>query len=191
MFKKGKKQIGQTRLAKSSLMDGRQVAFHKSKTIIADHSFAPGAKKVGRVPLPGESVHIVTRRSINSFDFILRLLKDGDIAEMYLAFYRIGKKTTGQLINLIKAGRISDVTIVINDGLRKLIPESYSMIVESGLFKIKECNNHTKIIACKMKGGYYVVEGSGNLSINARVEQYSFVNSKELYGFHKKWMKEI
>ena len=38
---------------------------------------------------------------------------------------------------------------------------------------------------------YFVVEGSGNLSNNARIEQYLFEQSKEMFDFHKSWVDEI
>ena len=52
--------------------------------------------------------------------------------------------------------------------------------------------NHTKIIGIKTANNeYYVAEGSGNMSNNARIEQYLFEQSKESYDFHKSWIKDI
>ena len=41
------------------------------------------------------------------------------------------------------------------------------------------------------KGNYYILEGSGNLSFNSRVEQYVIDNDKELFNFTKDWMSKI
>lgn len=38
---------------------------------------------------------------------------------------------------------------------------------------------------------YFVFEGSGNMSDNARIEQYIYENSKEMYEFHRKWMLQL
>lgn len=53
-------------------------------------------------------------------------------------------------------------------------------------------HNHTKIaIAKTSKGERYVFEGSGNMSDNARIEQYVFEQSRLMYDFHKNWMDEV
>lgn len=38
---------------------------------------------------------------------------------------------------------------------------------------------------------YFVIEGSGNLSDNARIEQYLFEQCKETYDFHVSWMQDL
>ena len=50
---------------------------------------------------------------------------------------------------------------------------------------------HTKILCCRIKDKYYVIEGSGNLSDNARIEQYLFERSKKSYNFHKNWIENV
>ena len=62
--------------------------------------------------------------------------------------------------------------------------------------KNKRCNhvythNHSKVLAVKTETGYYVFEGSGNMSDNARIEQYVYEESKDVYNFHKGWMNEL
>jgi len=39
-------------------------------------------------------------------------------------------------------------------------------------------------------GKHIVFEGSGNLSDNARIEQYILENNKQAYEFHKNWIME-
>lgn len=41
------------------------------------------------------------------------------------------------------------------------------------------------------KNEFFVFEGSGNMSDNARIEQYIYENSKQSFEFHKKWMTEL
>jgi len=53
-------------------------------------------------------------------------------------------------------------------------------------------HSHAKIFLAKTKCDKYIVfEGSGNLSDNARLEQYLFENNKETYEFHKNWIENI
>lgn len=53
-------------------------------------------------------------------------------------------------------------------------------------------HNHAKVLACRTEdGNHYVFEGSGNMSDNARIEQYRYENNRQTYEFHKSWMKEL
>lgn len=146
-----------------------------------------------KIPEKNESVHIVTKNAINSFDFIVAISRKEHISEMYLAVYRIGKKVINILNDLINNNKIDNVTVLINDGFPKLQREAYMLMksYERSNFKIKLENNHTKIIAIKTENNCYTIEGSGNLSINARIEQYVFCNDEKLYTFHKNWIEEI
>lgn len=41
------------------------------------------------------------------------------------------------------------------------------------------------------KGNYYVIEGSGNLSFNSRIEQFIIDNDKKIYDFTISWISHI
>lgn len=49
--------------------------------------------------------------------------------------------------------------------------------------------NHAKVLIARCGEDYFVFEGSGNMSDNARIEQYRYENSKAVYDFHKRWME--
>jgi hypothetical protein len=51
--------------------------------------------------------------------------------------------------------------------------------------------NHSKITLMDNGVDFIVIEGSANFTANPRIEQFTVINSKELYDFHKKWMNEI
>jgi len=51
---------------------------------------------------------------------------------------------------------------------------------------------HSKIMGMKTESGnHYILEGSGNLSFNSRIEQYVLDNDEKLFNFTKNWMNEI
>jgi len=60
----------------------------------------------------------------------------------------------------------------------------YNDILKKTTLKFK--NNHAKILIFKKEDNYYVIEGSGNPSINARNEFYIIHNNEELYSQIKK-----
>lgn len=41
------------------------------------------------------------------------------------------------------------------------------------------------------KGNHFVFEGSGNMSDNARIEQYLYENNQKTFNFHKQWMNDL
>ncbi len=149
--------------------------------------------EIANIPISGEHIRIVTRKAINSFDFILAVINNEDIQELTLSTYRIGKKVVNQLIELQKISKIDKINILINDGFPKLVPDCWNLIKskESNNFNIKIENNHTKIILIKTKNNKYIIEGSGNMSINARIEQYCFDNNNNIYDFHYEWINKI
>jgi hypothetical protein len=49
--------------------------------------------------------------------------------------------------------------------------------------------NHAKVFIAKTKDNRHIVfEGSGNLSDNARIEQYLIEDNEVTYNFHKQWI---
>jgi hypothetical protein len=145
------------------------------------------------LPTPGQHIRIVTRSMINSLDFILAILAHNNIINLTAAFYRVSKKAITELKSLHEKGKIKNLMFLVNDGFPKLVPEAYNMLKshESKNWKIKLENNHTKIILCDTGTDKYVIEGSGNLSINARIEQYTFDNNEDIYNFHLSWISKI
>lgn len=149
--------------------------------------------KIADLPKPGQQSHIVTQNGVNSFDFILAILAKEKIKKLHIAFYRIGKKVVTELDELQKSGKVQSIHLLINDGFPKLVPDCWNLIksLERDSFSVRVENNHTKIILAVTEENKYVIEGSGNLSINARIEQYLIMNNEEVYNFHKKWIEEI
>lgn len=176
---------------------GKESAFKNSSIgISTDELFFQSLDKLNKIaelPKPGQQTHIVTQNAINSFDFILAILANSTIKTLHIAFYRIGKKVVTELHELLKSGKIEHIHLLINDGFPKLVPDCWNLIksLESEHFKIRVENNHTKIILADTETDTYIIEGSGNLSINARIEQYIIMNNPEVYNFHKTWIEAI
>ena len=150
--------------------------------------------EIASIPLPNQQFRIVTQKAVNSFDYILAILHEEKIEELICAFYRIGKKVIQEIKQLQDQDKINHIHFLVNDAVPKLTPDCYNLLkgLETDKWILRLENNHTKIILMRTdKGNYYVIEGSGNLSINARIEQYSFDNNKELFMFHKNWITSL
>ena len=79
-------------------------------------------------------------------------------------------------------------------GIAEGVENSNYLLLTEGKDKIifKVCNSHAKTFSCSdMEGNYYTITGSGNWTINPRIEMYHIFNIKEMYNFNKEWMLEL
>ena len=149
-------------------------------------------------PLPGEQYRIITEKQFNAYALILHLLEDNIVDEMYLAIYRINEPTVNSIIDFIEAGKIKKAVFIISNFFNQTRkPEKWAIKLKD--FANNNTNvdhtyihNHSKVLAIKTSDeNYYIFEGSGNMSDNARIEQYVYENSKEMFEFHKQWMESL
>jgi hypothetical protein len=145
-------------------------------------------------PKPGEHYMIITEKQFNAFAMIVNLIENNTIDEMHLAVYRINEPTVTAIIEFIESGKIKKGTFVISSFFNQTKkPEQWAIKLRkfcegNDSFKHIYTHNHAKVLAAKVADDYYVFEGSGNMSDNARIEQYRYENSKESFEFHKDWM---
>lgn len=149
-------------------------------------------------PLKGEQYRIITEKQFNAYALILHLLQDNVIEELYLAIYRINEPTVDSLIEFIESGKIKKATFVISSFFNQTKkPEAWAKKLRLYCEVKENCehvyvHNHSKVLAIRTEGNdNFVFEGSGNMSDNARVEQYLYENCKESFEFHKNWMVEL
>jgi len=149
-------------------------------------------------PLPNEQYRIITEKQFNAYALILHLLETELIDEMYLAIYRINEPTVDSIIDFILSGKIKKSTFVISNFFNQTkVPEKWADKLRDFCSKNNNCShvythNHSKILAIKTESNnYYIFEGSGNMSDNARIEQYIYENNKNVFEFHKEWMAKL
>jgi hypothetical protein len=148
-------------------------------------------------PLPNEQYRIITEKQFNAYALIIDLLKDSIIDELYIAIYRINEPTVDSIIDLIDNGRIKKAVFIISNYFNQTKkPERWALkLREYSSIKPnvshRYVHNHAKVAAIKAGDDYYVFEGSGNMSDNARIEQYVYENNKEVFDFHKDWMLKL
>jgi len=149
-------------------------------------------------PAEGEQWRIVTEKQFNAYAFILHLLKHHTIAEMYLAVYRINEPTVEAIIELVESGRIQRAVFVISSFFNQTKkPEKWALRLKSFADASPVCShvythNHAKVVAIRTTDDdCFVFEGSGNMSDNARIEQYIYERCRATFEFHKSWMEEL
>jgi len=149
-------------------------------------------------PLPNEQYRIITEKQFNAYALILHLLETEEIVDMYLAIFRINEPTVASIIDFIEARKIKRATFVISNFFNQTKkPEKWAIKLKRFCDDSPYCehiytHNHSKVLAVEtVSGGFFVFEGSGNMSDNARIEQYVYENNKEVYEFHKDWMRRL
>lgn len=149
-------------------------------------------------PKPNEQWRIVTEKAFNAYAFIRSLLAEGGIEDLYVAIYRINEPTVRSLIDLIDNGSIQHATFIISSFFNQTKkPEQWAIMLANycALHPDKTSfaylHNHCKIVCAKQGENYYVFEGSGNMSDNARIEQYTYENNSQVYHFHSSWMRDV
>jgi len=141
-------------------------------------------------PEPGQLIFLSTVKSFNAFTFIPYLLQyHPQIDELYLSTFAINQRVLSSFINLVGRGSIQKVEILASESIIKRLPKVYNQLQfwqkNKPNFKVRYAWNHSKITLAKCGSNYYCLEGSGNWSENAALEQYLFTNSPELFHFRR------
>lgn len=149
-------------------------------------------------PLPGEQWRIITEKAFNAYAFICSLLQNGGVVDdLHLAIYRINEPTVDSIIEMIDDGRIQRATIIISNFFNQTKrPEKWAIKLADFCdghprVTFAYLHNHSKVVCAKQCDNYYVFEGSGNMSDNARIEQYTYENNRLVYDFHTEWMDRL
>lgn len=150
-------------------------------------------------PLPGEHYIIITEKQFNAYALILHVLETKIIEELYLAIYRINQPTVQSIIQLIEESRIKRASFIISNFFNQTKrPEQWAIQLKTYCSENPDktqhayVHNHAKVLILKTASGDHLIfEGSGNMSDNARIEQYRYENNEMIYNFHKQWMQEV
>ncbi len=149
---------------------------------------------IGDELTPNVQYRMVTSQSFNAIIVIEYLLKKYDLIEIYIAVYRMNLLSVNKLKSIIDAGNIK-CSILLSSFFRE--NKRYERWAEELIMyadkkenvKVSFAVNHAKVFIAKTKDLKYIVfEGSGNLSDNARIEQYLIEDNETVYNFHKEWI---
>lgn len=141
-------------------------------------------------------IRIITQKRFNAISLLDYICQKVIPEEIILTTYRIDKQSIRKLTEIINEN--INITIICSaffTSVKKEEPwaqELISIAENNKNYKLIFCHNHTKIIGVKtIDDKCFLVEGSGNMTGNARIEQYMIEQSKEMYKFQKSWINEI
>lgn len=140
---------------------------------------------------------IITEFGFNAIAVIEYLSKTYELQEIYVAVYRMNQNSVNKLIEFIDNQNIK-CNIILSSFFRenkKYEKWCNSLVLyceNKANVRIKFIWSHAKVFLAKTLDNHHIVfEGSGNLSDNARIEQYLIENNETTYNFHKNWMDDI
>lgn len=193
--------------AETQIQDGKQISgstiidSKAQKRIIKNNEVhfikAKALSDLCGTPKKNEQFRIITEKQFNAYAVILNLIENNEIDEIHLAIYRINQPTVESLISFIECGKIKKASFVISNFFNQTKkPELWAKRLRAFCDTNPNCkhaytHNHSKVLCVKIGKDHFIFEGSGNMSDNARVEQYLYENNKAAFDFHKSWINEI
>ena len=95
---------------------------------------------------------------------------------------------------MIAAKDVQDVQVLCSEYMQNVDSDLYvyarrEMEKVGGV--LRACRNHSKILCIDFGGEAFVVESSANLRSCNNLEQFTLTNSRELYDFHRTWIRSV
>lgn len=144
----------------------------------------------------GTQYRIVTTKSINALTAVKAMLSEYQPTEIIMAIYRMNQPAVATICDISENSDIPVAVLVSSFFRENKKYENWTRMLETAGKRIANLTvgfawSHAKVTLIKTACGKHIVfEGSGNLSDNARIEQYMMENNKQAYEFHKAWIME-
>lgn len=122
--------------------------------------------------------------------------KFGIIEEALIATWTISRANVLKLIEYIDSGKIKNLTFLLNDGMLKTSSTRpiYGLLrveFDKRNIKYSVANSHAKVQAYKSGETMITISGSGNWSLNPRIEDYVLIGGKKTFDFTKNWIQDL
>jgi len=173
--------------------------WEKKRIMLNEPGIANAVAQIKRLPEPGESYHSIMGGDFHGFDIIpsIQRLAERPLADMRIATYSFSLKNILQLCKMIDTGLITGhVEMVVSLFFAKTDGNVFAKCkaeIEARGGKLAITRNHAKVIGCQLgdTANFIVCETSANLRSCLSLEQFTLVNSRELYDFHRGWIEQI
>ena len=152
------------------------------------------AEVVGRLPDPGESIHVVSNGDFDYWSLVPHALGSMGPSEFHGSTWTMNRGNVLDMFDLYDRGQLTSITLLTGLYFKRRESAVYATVVE-GLESRGQwyaaCPNHAKVILICDGTTDLVIEGSANFTANPRIENHVITNDRALYDFHKSWMDEI
>jgi hypothetical protein len=139
---------------------------------------------------------IVTEKNFSALVLIDYVFNRYKPVEVYLAIFRINLAAVNRLKEIIDNSNCKFTILISSFFVSNEKYEMWARQLENYCYgkenvELKFAWSHAKVMLIKTDcGRHFVFEGSGNVSHNAKIEQYLIEDRIDTYNFHKNWINE-
>lgn len=155
-------------------------------------------KEVAQLPGPNESLHIIARGNFPLWSIvpaILKLAAPATIDGLSMATLGFSASNATDLLSLIDAGQIRNVTVVCSVYFERQNPAEFRLMSEGLAARghtIIAMRAHAKVMALALSDGRrFAVESSANLRSCRNLEQITLTQAADLHDFHAGWIDQV
>ena len=148
--------------------------------------------EIGRIPDPGESIHIVTNARFDFWDWvpaILEMAAPRVAVEYYGSTWILNRRNAVEMLALYDAGKIQRIGMITGIYFKRRESAVFSTLYEglkSRGQRFKAALNHSKWFAMLLDDGTALtVCGPANFTENGNMEQLVYTNHRPLFDFYK------
>lgn len=129
------------------------------------------------LPSINQIVFLTSKNARSQVNFLLNKKPQ----ETFLFCSRLNKKS----FEIIKTKNLKGIGL--SERVLQKDPEFYNEV--SSFTNVKLQNNHSKMLLFNIDDDFYIISGSGNASINSRIENYIIENNRKKYNEIKNFFK--
>jgi len=153
-------------------------------------------KLITELPVPGESIHIVSNGSFDYFTVIPHIIElaGEKVTDFWFSTWTLSIMNVTAMLDLYDRGVFANINALTGDYMKSRESNVYNLLL-TGCQKrgqrISSNKNHSKVTLLEIGTDRFIIEGSANFTANPRIEQFILSNHDGLFQFHRGWMDKI
>lgn len=138
-----------------------------------------------------KTYHYSTNGRWSQYELLCYILEQIGTADVYLTTWKINNDVAANIAMLKNKGFIYDLFLLLEKRIAVTSPQAQDLITSvADRYKITDI--HAKVMVIENKEWSISVNGSGNMTVNPRIECGVVSTHREVSEFHKNWIiKEI
>lgn len=149
-----------------------------------------------KLPEPDETLHCLMGGDYRAFDVLLAVAERAGEPMRSLTVTTLGfnRHNIAHLCQMIRSGAVADVQLLCSEYMQNVDSDLYGFArgeLERAGAILRAARNHSKILCMDFGSRAFVVESSANLRSCNNLEQFTLTHSRELYDFHRTWIRSV
>jgi hypothetical protein len=168
------------------------------RTMLDAQRVANAVEHVGRLPEPGETVHLVAAGGYSMFHHIpaaLQLIAPATIAYLGIATLGFSRENLERLLEMLDSGQVGRLDFIYSVYFKSNEKEICARLTHelgSRGQRVLAMRTHSKLLLLETTAGdCFTIESSANLRSCGNIEQSTITNDKSLLEFHRGWVESL